>query len=47
MVNDSLPFEMSLENSMRLLGVKKGTSFENILTTKKIICWKIYDNHVK
>jgi len=42
MANDSLPFEMSLENSMRLLGVKEGTTSEKILTTKKIMCWKIY-----
>jgi len=42
MVNDSLPFEMFLENSMGLLRVREGASFEKILTTKKTMCWKIY-----
>jgi hypothetical protein len=33
---------MSLENSMRLLEVREGASFEKIFTTKKTMCWKIY-----
>jgi len=35
MADDSLPSEMSLENAMRLLGVREGASFEEILTAKK------------
>jgi hypothetical protein len=35
-------FEMSLESAMRLLGVREGAYFEEILTTTKIMHWKIY-----
>jgi hypothetical protein len=42
MANNSLFFEMFLENAMTLLGVREGASFEEILTTKKTMCWKIY-----
>jgi hypothetical protein len=42
MANDSFFSEMFLENAMRLLGVRKGVSFEEILMAKKIMCWKIY-----
>ncbi len=35
MADDSLPSEMSLKNAMRLLGVREGASFEEILTAKK------------
>jgi hypothetical protein len=38
MANDSLPSKMSLENSMKLLEVREGASFEKILTTKKTMC---------
>jgi hypothetical protein len=31
-------FEMSLESATRLLGVKEGASFEEILTTTKTMC---------
>jgi hypothetical protein len=35
-------FEMSLESAIRLLGVREGDSFEEILRTTKTMCWKIY-----
>jgi hypothetical protein len=35
-------FEMSLENAMKMFGVRESVSFEEILTTKKTMCWKIY-----
>lgn len=33
--DDSLPSEMSLENALKLLGVREGASFDEILTAKK------------
>jgi hypothetical protein len=42
MANDSLPSKMFLENEMRFLRVRKGVSFEEILTAKKTMCCKIY-----
>jgi hypothetical protein len=42
MANDSLPSKMFLENAMRLLGVREGASFEEILMAKKTMCCKIY-----
>ncbi|CAK9232760.1 unnamed protein product [Sphagnum jensenii] len=37
MADDSLPSEMSLENALKLLGVREGASFEEILAAKKIM----------
>ncbi|CAH9056956.1 unnamed protein product [Cuscuta europaea] len=34
---DSVPFEMSVENALKLLGVQDGASFEDILRAKKSI----------
>ncbi|KAF7810762.1 protein CHAPERONE-LIKE PROTEIN OF POR1, chloroplastic [Senna tora] len=35
--DDSAPFEMTLENAMKLLGVSEGASFDDILRAKKSI----------
>ncbi|KAK1261840.1 hypothetical protein QJS04_geneDACA001267 [Acorus gramineus] len=35
--DDSAPFEMSLENALKLLGVDEGASFDDILSAKNLI----------
>lgn len=35
--DDSVPFEMSFENALKLLGVAEGASFEEIVRAKKLI----------
>lgn len=35
--DDSAPFEMSVENALKLLGVSEGASFDEILRAKKAI----------
>lgn len=35
--DDSVPFEMSLENALKLLGVSEGASFDDILRAKNSI----------
>lgn len=35
--DDSAPFEMSVENALKLLGVTEGASFDDILRAKKSI----------
>lgn len=35
--DDSAPFEMSVENALKLLGVSEGASFDDILRAKKSI----------
>jgi hypothetical protein len=35
--DDAVPSEMSLENALKLLGVREGASFEEILRAKKVM----------
>ena len=35
--DDSAPFEMSVENALKLLGVSEGASFDDILRAKKSV----------
>ncbi|OIW06796.1 hypothetical protein TanjilG_11521 [Lupinus angustifolius] len=42
--DDSAPFEMSLENALKLLGVSEGASFEDILRAKNSILATCKDN---
>lgn len=37
MADDSAPFEMSVENALKLLGVSEGASFDDILRAKNSI----------